>query len=58
MKHKKANTIALPNLKGIDHLGDPSKDRRTVLEWIFKKWGVRFHTRFSRLRTWSNDDLL
>jgi hypothetical protein len=28
------------NMKGRDHLGDPSVDGRIILRWIFRKWDV------------------
>jgi hypothetical protein len=27
-------------MKEIDHLRDPGVDRRIILRWIFRKWGV------------------
>jgi hypothetical protein len=27
------------NLRGKNHWGDPGVDGRTILEWIFRKWG-------------------
>jgi hypothetical protein len=32
--------LLVGNLKGKDHLKDNVIDRRTLLKWISKKWGV------------------
>jgi hypothetical protein len=32
------------------HLGDPGKDGRIILKWIFKKWAGEAGTGFIRLR--------
>jgi hypothetical protein len=36
-----------------DHVGDSSVDERTVLRWIFRKWGVGVWTGSSWLSTWT-----
>jgi hypothetical protein len=28
------------NLRERDHWGDPDVDRRIILRWIFRKWGL------------------
>ena len=38
------------NLKERDHLGDPGVDERTILRWIFRKWGVGVWTGLSWLK--------
>jgi hypothetical protein len=40
-------------LKEVDHLGEPNKDGRIILEWIFSKWDVRVWTGSSWLRIWT-----
>jgi hypothetical protein len=29
------------NLRERDHLEDPGLDRRRIIRWIFRKWGVK-----------------
>jgi hypothetical protein len=38
------------NLKERDHLGDPGVDRRIILRWNFRKWGVGLWTGSSWLK--------
>ena len=38
------------NLRERDHLEDPGMDRRIILRWIFRKWGVRAWTASMWLR--------
>ena len=38
------------NLRDEDHLEDPGVDGRIILEWMFRKWGVRVWTGFMSLR--------
>jgi hypothetical protein len=38
------------NLRGRDHLEDPSIDGRIILRWIFRKWDVGVWTGLSRFR--------
>ena len=39
------------NLRGRDHLGDPSVDVRIILRWIVRMWDVGVWTGSSWLRT-------
>ena len=43
-------TFWLGNLRVRDHLGDLGIDRRIILRWIFRKWGVGVWTGLSWLR--------
>jgi hypothetical protein len=38
------------NLRERDHWGDPDKDERIILRWIFRKWDVGVGTGLSWLR--------
>jgi hypothetical protein len=55
---RKAHKTVLQNLKGMYHLVDPGKNRRTIIQWIFKKWGMRLQTQFIWFRKGSSADLL
>jgi hypothetical protein len=54
----KCKQNCVTNLKGMYHFGDPSKNRRAILQWIFKTWGMRLQTKFVWLRRGSRVDLL
>jgi hypothetical protein len=45
-----ADKPVLQNLKGMYHLGDPGKSRRTILQWIMKTWGMRLQIKFIWLK--------
>jgi hypothetical protein len=45
MGKRKAYTVFWwGNLRKRDHLEDPVIDRRIILRWIFRKWGVGLRT--------------
>jgi hypothetical protein len=37
-------------MKVRDHLGDPGKNGKIILRWIFRKWDLRVWTASSSLR--------
>ena len=46
------------NLGERDHLEDPRIDRRIILRWIFRKWGVEAWTGLMWLRMGTGGGLL
>jgi hypothetical protein len=49
-EERRVQGIGRGNLMERDHSEDPGIDGRTILRWIFGKWGVGVRTGSSRLR--------